>query len=55
MWQLREPGGLPFALAREVDRVLYRLLGPGHGPPPTVGARDGELTTNPISRLPGLG
>ena len=55
VWKLRELGGLPFALAREVDRLLYKALGPGHRPPPTVALRDGQLTTNPISRLPGLG
>lgn len=55
VWKLRELGGLPFALARDVDRVLYKALGPGHRPPPTVTLRDGRLTTNPVSRLPGLG
>ncbi len=50
VWPLQEPGGLPFAVAREIDRVLYRLPG-GHGPPPTVGVRDGSLAVNPVTRL----
>jgi uncharacterized protein with NAD-binding domain and iron-sulfur cluster len=49
-WPLQEPGGLPFALAREIDRVLYRLPG-GHGPPPTVAVADGSLVINPVARL----
>jgi uncharacterized protein with NAD-binding domain and iron-sulfur cluster len=52
VWKLREAGGIPFALAREVDRVLYKVLGGKHGPPSTVELKDGELKTNPISRLP---
>jgi hypothetical protein len=55
VWKLREAGGVPFALAREVDRVLYKVLGGKHGPPLTVELKDGELKTNPISRLPRLG
>jgi uncharacterized protein with NAD-binding domain and iron-sulfur cluster len=55
VWKLDEPGGLLFALAREADRLLYRLRGPGHGPPPTVALKDGKLETNPISRMTGLG
>jgi len=51
VWALREPGGLPFRVARQVDRVIYKLLGPRRGPPPTVTAKDGELVTNPLSRL----
>jgi hypothetical protein len=51
VWKLRDPGGLPFQIAREVDRVLYKALGPGHGPPPTVGLKDGKLETNPLARL----
>ena len=50
VWPLHEPGGLPFAIAREIDRVLYRLPG-GHGPPPTVAVRDGSLVMNPVTRL----
>jgi hypothetical protein len=50
VWPLQEPGGLPFALAREIDRVLYRLPG-GHGPPPTVAVAEGALRLNPVSRL----
>ena len=51
VWKLHEPGGLPFQLAREVDRVIYRVLGATHGPPPTVELKDGSLVMNPISRL----
>jgi uncharacterized protein with NAD-binding domain and iron-sulfur cluster len=54
VWKLHDPGGLPFAVARQVDRVLYKTLGPGHRPPPTVALEDGKLETNPISRLRGL-
>ena len=50
VWPLQEPGGLPFALAREIDRVLYRLPG-GHGPPPTAAVAEGALRLNPVSRL----
>ena len=51
VYKLREAGGVPFALAREVDRFLYKALGSRHRPPPTVALRDGELKVNPISRL----
>jgi uncharacterized protein with NAD-binding domain and iron-sulfur cluster len=50
VWPLHEPGGLPFAVAREVDRVLYRLPG-DHGPPTTVAVKGGSLVMNPIRRL----
>jgi uncharacterized protein with NAD-binding domain and iron-sulfur cluster len=50
VWPLQDPGGLPFAVAREIDRVLYRLPG-GHGPPPTVAIRDGSLVMSPLTRL----
>jgi uncharacterized protein with NAD-binding domain and iron-sulfur cluster len=46
VWKLREPGGLPFKIAREIDRVLYMTLGARHGPPPTVELKDGELRIN---------
>jgi uncharacterized protein with NAD-binding domain and iron-sulfur cluster len=46
IWKLREPGGLPFKIAREIDRVLYMTLGARHGPPPTVELKDGELRIN---------
>jgi uncharacterized protein with NAD-binding domain and iron-sulfur cluster len=51
VWPLQEPGGIPFQVARQVDRVLYRLFGSRHGPPATVAVKDGELVTNPVSRL----
>jgi hypothetical protein len=51
VWPLKEPGGLPFALAREIDRVLYRLPGPLHRPPPTVTVKDGVPVINPVRRL----
>jgi uncharacterized protein with NAD-binding domain and iron-sulfur cluster len=50
VWPLHDPGGLPFAVAREIDRVLYRLPG-GHGPPPTVALSDGSLVMSPVTRL----
>jgi uncharacterized protein with NAD-binding domain and iron-sulfur cluster len=53
VWPLHDPGGLPFAVARQLDRVLYRLPG-GHGPPPTVALKDGSLVVNPVSRLRAL-
>jgi hypothetical protein len=53
VWPLQDPGGLPFAVARQLDRVLYRLPG-GHGPPPTVALKDGSLVVNPVSRLRAL-
>jgi uncharacterized protein with NAD-binding domain and iron-sulfur cluster len=56
VWKLHEAGGLLFAAARELDRILYRLRGPGHGPPPTVVLEeDGRLEANPVTRLTGLG
>ena len=51
LWPLQEPGGLPFRIAREADRVLYKVFGARHGPPPTVSMQDGQLLTNPISRV----
>jgi hypothetical protein len=50
LWPLQDPGGLPFAVARQIDRVLYRLPG-GHGPPPTVAVKDGAPVMNPVTRL----
>ena len=38
VWKLHDPGGLPFQIAREIDRVLYKALG-------------SKLKTNPIARL----
>jgi uncharacterized protein with NAD-binding domain and iron-sulfur cluster len=57
VWPLREPGGLPFALARQLDRVAFGLLGDRVGPPPTVSLRDGEVRLNPpvlADLLPGV-
>ena len=54
VWPLREPGGLPFEVARAIDRVLYGLLGKRLGPPPTIAVKDGEVLTNPVSRLRNL-
>jgi len=50
LWPLQDPGGLPFAVARTIDRVIYRLPG-GHRPPPTIGIRDGVPVVNPAARL----
>jgi uncharacterized protein with NAD-binding domain and iron-sulfur cluster len=58
IWPLTEPGGLPFKAAREADRLIFKLFGRRSGPPPTVALSDGNLETNPVTRLarrlPGL-
>ena len=46
VWKLHQPGGLPFTVARELDRVIYKLFGAGHGPPGTVELKDGDLRVN---------
>jgi uncharacterized protein with NAD-binding domain and iron-sulfur cluster len=46
---LREPGGVPFAIARELDRLVFKIFGPDRGPPPTVALQDGTLEINPIA------
>ena len=51
LWELHEPAGLPFEIARQADRLLYKLPGSRHGPPPTLALRDGQLDTNPITRI----
>jgi uncharacterized protein with NAD-binding domain and iron-sulfur cluster len=43
VWKLHQPGGLPFTVARELDRVIYKLFGAGQGPPGTVELKDGRL------------
>jgi uncharacterized protein with NAD-binding domain and iron-sulfur cluster len=43
VWKLHQPGGLPFQVARELDRVIYTLFGAGHGPPGIVELKDGRL------------
>ncbi|HEX3316459.1 MAG TPA: FAD-dependent oxidoreductase [Solirubrobacteraceae bacterium] len=48
---LQEPGGLPFALARELDWLVFKAFGPGRGPPRTVALQDGNLEINPVARL----
>jgi uncharacterized protein with NAD-binding domain and iron-sulfur cluster len=53
LWPLQEPGGLPFTIARTIDRVIYRLPG-GHGPPPMVTVRDGVPVLDPPARLRSL-
>jgi uncharacterized protein with NAD-binding domain and iron-sulfur cluster len=47
---LHDPGGLPFAVARELDRLVYKVFGPRRGPPPTVALEDGKLEINPVAR-----
>ena len=49
--ELHEPGGLPFALARELDRVVFKAFGARRGPPPTVALEDGRLEINPLARM----
>ena len=51
MHELHEPGGLPFALARELDRVVFKAFGARRGPPPTVALQDGRLEINPLARV----
>ena len=46
VWKLHQPGGLPFQVAREFDRVLYKVFGSSHGPLPTVELKDGDLRLN---------
>jgi uncharacterized protein with NAD-binding domain and iron-sulfur cluster len=43
VWKLHQPGGLPFQVAREMDRVLYKVFGSKLGPLPTVELKDGTL------------
>jgi hypothetical protein len=43
VWKLRQPGGIPFQLAREADRVIYRLFGASQGPPPAIQVTDALL------------
>ena len=49
VWKLRQPGGLPFQLAREADRVIYKLFGAAQGPPPAI-----EITDALLKRLRSL-
>jgi uncharacterized protein with NAD-binding domain and iron-sulfur cluster len=51
VWELRDPGGVPFAVARQLDRWLFKAFGARHGPPPTVTLRDGRLETAPVTAV----
>jgi hypothetical protein len=51
VWPLEAVGGLPFAAAREVDRVLYRAFGARRGPPATVKISGGAPKLNPLAAL----
>ena len=52
VWPLQEAGGLPFAAARQLDRVTYRLFGARRGPPSTVKlGSGGEARLNPLAGL----
>jgi hypothetical protein len=46
---LREPGGVPFQVAREADRVIYRIFGSSHGPLPAI-----DITESVLKRLRSL-
>jgi uncharacterized protein with NAD-binding domain and iron-sulfur cluster len=46
VWKLREPGGVPFQIAREADRVIYRIFGSSHGPLPAI-----DITESVLKRL----
>jgi uncharacterized protein with NAD-binding domain and iron-sulfur cluster len=54
VWELHDPGGLPFAIARELDRLLFKALGARRRPPPTVALRDGRLETAPATAIRAL-
>jgi hypothetical protein len=51
VWPLQEVGGLPFAAARELDRVIYRVFGAHRGPPSTVKLSGGAPKLNPLAGL----
>jgi uncharacterized protein with NAD-binding domain and iron-sulfur cluster len=51
VWPLSEPGGLPFQVARQADRLVFKLFGRRRGPPATVTLADGNLVTNPVTRI----
>jgi uncharacterized protein with NAD-binding domain and iron-sulfur cluster len=51
VWQLQQPGGLAFDVARQVDAVGYKLLGQRVRPLPVVGLKNGDLVLNPLARL----
>ncbi len=51
VWPLQDPGGLPFRLAREADRVLYRLCGARRGPPRVLASEAEQLLSDPLSRV----
>ena len=51
VWKLRQPGGLPFQLAREADRVIYKVFGASQGPPPAIQITDALLRR--LRSLPG--
>jgi uncharacterized protein with NAD-binding domain and iron-sulfur cluster len=51
VWKLQQPGGLPFQLAREADRVIYKVFGASQGPPPAIQITDALLRR--LRSLPG--
>jgi uncharacterized protein with NAD-binding domain and iron-sulfur cluster len=51
LWELRDPGGPAFDIARRIDGVQYKLLGQRVRPVPTVALSDGQLVVNPVWRI----
>jgi uncharacterized protein with NAD-binding domain and iron-sulfur cluster len=51
LWPLQDPGGLPFRVAREADRVLYKLFGARRGPPRTLAVQGDQLMRDPLARI----
>jgi uncharacterized protein with NAD-binding domain and iron-sulfur cluster len=51
LWPLQDPGGLPFRIAREADRVAYKVFGARCGPPRTLAAQGEQLVRDPLSRI----
>ncbi len=51
LWPLRDPGGLPFRIAREADRVPYKLLGARRGPPRTLAVQGEKLVRDSFSLI----
>jgi hypothetical protein len=54
VWPLRDPGGLPFRIARETDRALYKLCGARRGPPRIIAAETERLLSDPLSHVRGV-
>jgi uncharacterized protein with NAD-binding domain and iron-sulfur cluster len=51
VWELQDPGGLPFDIARRIDCLQYKLLGQRARPLPTVTLSNGQPVLNPLMRM----